>query len=79
VPGVTAYPRPTHAHLSMPPRTLTPTMPDPCAGVPVNPWCPPVQPAKGSAGLVVTVTMTGCLTVVPVPVPPRRRDAATEC
>ena len=40
VPGLTAYPRPTGVHLSMPPLSLTPTMPNPCQDVPTNPWCP---------------------------------------
>jgi hypothetical protein len=35
---VANYPRPTNVVLHMPPPQ--PTMPDPCAGVPANPWCP---------------------------------------
>jgi hypothetical protein len=49
VPGLTSYPRPTGVHLSMPNRSLTPTMPDPCAGVPANAWCP--APAAAGFGL----------------------------
>jgi hypothetical protein len=37
-PPVINYPRTTGVSLHMPP--AQPTMPDPCAGVPVNPWCP---------------------------------------
>src|SRR5437763_957084 len=33
-----SYPRPTHVVL--PPVPRQPTMPNPCAGVPANPWCP---------------------------------------
>ena len=40
IPGLTNYPRPTGVHLAPPPPSLTPTMPDPCKGVPANPWCP---------------------------------------
>jgi hypothetical protein len=32
------YPRPTRVKLHMPPPQ--PTMPDPCSGLPSNPWCP---------------------------------------
>ena len=38
VPGL-HYPRPK-AHFPLPMPAAQPTMPDPCAGVPVNPWCP---------------------------------------
>src|SRR5205807_6758562 len=38
LPGA-SYPRPSgNVKLSMPP--AQPTMPDPCSGVPSNPWCP---------------------------------------
>lgn len=44
LPGLN-YPRPAaHFTLGMPP--AQPTMPNPCAGVPANPWCP----ASGSKG-----------------------------
>ena len=32
------YPRPTDVDLTMPPPQAS--MPNPCAGVPANPWCP---------------------------------------
>lgn len=39
-PGA-SYPRPSPSFaLTMPPAALTPSMPDPCSGVPANPWCP---------------------------------------
>jgi hypothetical protein len=38
VPGL-HYPRPK-AHFPLPMPTAHATMPDPCAGVPANPWCP---------------------------------------
>ena len=35
------YPRRTHAVMHpLPPRGKLPTMPNPCQGVPANPWCP---------------------------------------
>jgi hypothetical protein len=37
-PSVGNYPRTTS--VVMPPLTAQPTMPDPCAGVPANAWCP---------------------------------------
>ena len=37
LPGAN-YPRTTQVQISMPPPQ--PSMPDPCAGVPSNPWCP---------------------------------------
>ncbi len=49
IPHLTNYPRPTGVHLSMPPRSLTPTMPNPCADVPTNPWCPSGSGAAASA------------------------------
>jgi hypothetical protein len=43
-PGGKPYPKPTHVVMHPLPKNLA-TMPDPCAGVPVNPWCPgPVAP-----------------------------------
>lgn len=48
------YPHATSVKLAMPP--AQPTMPNPCAGVPANPWCPAgasAAPARaGSAGRV---------------------------
>jgi hypothetical protein len=39
-PAGATYPKPNGAVILKPlPRSL-PTMPDPCAGVPANPWCP---------------------------------------
>jgi hypothetical protein len=40
-PGM-RYPRRTK--LTLPPLTAQPTMPNPCAGVPSNPWCPKGRP-----------------------------------
>jgi hypothetical protein len=44
-PGGKPYPSPTEVVMHPLPKNL-PTMPDPCADVPVNPWCPgrPVPP-----------------------------------
>ena len=57
IPGA-GYPRPTTVKLRMPPSQ--PTMPNPCAGVPANPWCPNGTPALAtrsapSAGSVEVV------------------------
>lgn len=38
-PLVASYPQPTTVTIKPLPKTL-PTMPDPCKGVPTNPWCP---------------------------------------
>jgi len=51
----TNYPQTTKIKLlPLPPQT---TMPNPCAGVPANPWCPAAgsgHPAAGTAGLAAT-------------------------
>jgi len=45
-PPGTKYPRPARRFtLRLPPRQ--PTMPDPCAGVPANPWCPAPNRGRG--------------------------------
>jgi hypothetical protein len=41
-PDFGMYPRSTT--VSLLPTPVEPTMPDPCAGVPTNPWCPPGAP-----------------------------------
>jgi hypothetical protein len=46
------YPQTTAVVLHMPP--AQPTMPDPCAGVPVNPWCPAAASASPSRVLPAT-------------------------
>jgi hypothetical protein len=50
LPGVN-YPRTTK--VVMPPMSVQATMPDPCAGVPNNPWCPlnPTQPNAAGHGV----------------------------
>lgn len=57
-PAGAHYPRPTHVVLHPAPTGL-PTMPDPCLGVPANPWCPATTsaraPAVTSAGTPVVV------------------------
>ena len=51
---LTHYPPSTHVTLRMSPRQ--PTMPDPCKGVPANPWCPRNgSTAYGVTGTVATV------------------------
>jgi hypothetical protein len=47
-PGVPAsYPQTTAVTVKALPKTLR-TMPNPCAGVPVNPWCPAARAAGGA-------------------------------
>ena len=63
-PGAT-YPRTTTVTLTMPP--AQPTMPNPCAGVPANPWCPaavvtPVKKPTGGGVLAGTGLSTGLAT-----------------
>ncbi|MCU1587418.1 MAG: hypothetical protein JWN31_911 [Frankiales bacterium] len=53
LPVVADYPRTTTVTLHLPP--AQPTMPDPCAGVPANPWCPAAivaghKPVRGGGG-----------------------------
>ncbi len=53
-PGGKPYPSPTQVVMHPLPQNLA-TMPDPCAGVPVNPWCPgrpapPPPPTPGGLG-----------------------------
>jgi hypothetical protein len=59
-PGVGNYPRGGEVHLV--PLPTEPTMPDPCAGVPVNPWCP--------ATPVTTSSSPPAAAAEPVEVPP---------
>jgi hypothetical protein len=40
VPGVTSYPRPAPVFPLPPTPSTLQSMPNPCAGVPKNPWCP---------------------------------------
>jgi hypothetical protein len=51
-PGGKPYPSPTQVVMHPLPKNLA-TMPDPCAGVPVNPWCPgrPAPPPPTPPGL----------------------------
>ena len=42
-----AYPRPTRVRLHLPPAQRT--MPDPCRGVPANPWCPNARTSPNGA------------------------------
>ncbi|HMC70898.1 MAG TPA: hypothetical protein VKJ07_17205, partial [Mycobacteriales bacterium] len=50
-PGVPAsYPQTTKVQLRPLPTAKLPTMPDPCKGVPVNPWCPAKAGAGGGSG-----------------------------
>jgi hypothetical protein len=49
-PGMT-YPSPTT--VTLPPLAPQPTMPDPCANVPANPWCPARPAARSLAPLGV--------------------------
>jgi hypothetical protein len=56
-PFVASYPRsdPDKIVLTMPARSKTPTMPDPCAGVPrPDPWCPYGGPSSAAAAPVQT-------------------------
>jgi hypothetical protein len=55
----TNYPTTTAVVLHMPP--AQPTMPNPCAGVPTNPWCPAVQASVGRA-----LPTTGVRTLLPI-------------
>jgi Periplasmic copper-binding protein (NosD) len=57
-PGM-SYPRRTK--LTLPALAPQPTMPNPCAGVPANPWCPKGHPLAGAVFLPI------------VAVPPRSR------
>jgi hypothetical protein len=66
-PGM-SYPRLTSIVLS--PLTSQPTMPEPCTGVPANPWCTPRGPVSSS------LWIPGLLGVAAVPVGEARRRAA---
>jgi hypothetical protein len=49
--GVPAqYPQTTKVAMKPLPTAKLPTMPNPCAGVPVNPWCPGAHHGRQSAG-----------------------------
>jgi hypothetical protein len=69
-PGM-SYPRLTHVVL--PPLTSQPTMPDPCAGVPANPWCTTQGPVSSS------VSIPGLIGLIAAPAASafRRRRAGT--
>jgi hypothetical protein len=50
-PGVPAsYPQTTTVKLKPLPTARLATMPNPCAGVPVNPWCPAPTASGGGSG-----------------------------
>jgi hypothetical protein len=50
-PGVPAsYPQTTTVKLKPLPTARLATMPNPCAGVPVNPWCPAPAGSGGGSG-----------------------------
>lgn len=57
LPLVASYPRTTAVTVKPLPAGLV-TMPDPCAGVPVNPWCPA---AKNAAAVPVAAVRGGSL------------------
>jgi hypothetical protein len=48
-------------------------MPNPCAGVPANPWCPPVAHHHAHFSYAVAVAVAGHISAVPG-FPPLRRD-----
>ena len=58
---LTHYPQSTHVTLHMSPPQ--PTMPNPCKGVPANPWCPGGTGAYAVGGLAESVIdgVTGVL------------------
>ena len=58
VPDAT-YPQTTTVVLHMPPPQQT--MPNPCAGVPANPWCPAPHPSTSP-----TLATTGLRTILPI-------------
>jgi hypothetical protein len=53
------YPTTTKVVLHMPPAQET--MPDPCAGVPTNPWCPAAATQPRSVGPTLATTGLGFL------------------
>jgi hypothetical protein len=61
LPGAT-YPRTTTVTLHLPPAQTT--MPNPCAGVPTNPWCPAASTAHGSDG--PSLATTGSRALLPL-------------
>ncbi|MFL6238951.1 MAG: hypothetical protein ACJ735_05595 [Actinomycetes bacterium] len=60
-PPVINYPQTTGVTLHMPP--AQPTMPDPCAGVPANPWCPA---AATKPTVTHNLATTGLRTLLPL-------------
>lgn len=57
------YPRASHVRLHMPPPQAT--MPNPCAGAPVNPWCPAGSGAVSPGGDVASAPAAAAADVVP--------------
>ena len=73
-PPGTHYPKPTGVVLHPVPIGL-PTMPNPCAGVPANLWCPKGSPLKAPpGGAVATATVAAGAVAGGLPVVPARRE-----
>jgi hypothetical protein len=75
-------PCPPGAHYPKPGRKVVlkrlpaglPTMPDPCAGVPANPWCPrPATPSSSGSAAAAAAATTAGLLAVPAMRPRRAR------
>ena len=60
--AVANYPATTAVTVKPLPKNLT-TMPNPCAGVPTNPWCPRANAARSGSGALAT---TGLKVAVPL-------------
>ena len=59
-PPGSSYPRQTKVTMHpLPKAAQVPSMPNPCAGVPANPWCKPVKPPRGP-WLRTLITGTNC-------------------
>jgi hypothetical protein len=62
-PAGAKYPKPNGTVIMKPLPSGLPTMPNPCAGVPANPWCP----AHHGGDYVQPAAATGSLTLIAVP------------
>jgi hypothetical protein len=74
LPGVGTYPRGGDVHLL--PLPAQATMPDPCAGVPTNPWCP-ATPVTTVTSTSTTSTSTPGGTEAPVAEPAKASPQLT--
>ena len=72
-PAGARYPKVTGKVIMKPLPSGLPTMPNPCAGVPSNPWCPASSAGSWGAGHSPTVAAAGAFRLLTLPLTVARR------